>query len=82
MLNSTFSAIRRQSWTVILLPLTALGVGASAVRADVITDWDAKISAVASPAALGEREAAQGAKNDRVRSRRRPCSTRIGQTAW
>jgi hypothetical protein len=35
----------------------AVGVGAPSVRADVITDWDAKISSVASPAALGEREA-------------------------
>jgi hypothetical protein len=43
---------------VILLTLIALGVGASPAWADVITDWDAKISSVASPAALGEREAA------------------------
>jgi hypothetical protein len=35
----------------------AFGISALPVRADVITDWDAKISSVASPAALGEREA-------------------------
>jgi hypothetical protein len=57
MLHSTFSAIRRKPWKVIPLTLIAVGVGASSVRADVITDWDAKISSVASPAALGEREA-------------------------
>jgi PAP2 superfamily len=57
MLNSIFSAIRRKPWPVILATLGAVGVGASPLRADVITDWDAKISAVASPAALGEREA-------------------------
>jgi hypothetical protein len=58
MLNSIFSALRRKSWQVILPTLIAVGVGASPVQADVITDWDAKISSVASPAALGEREAA------------------------
>jgi len=57
MLHSTFSAMRRKPRNVTLLTLIAIGVGASPVRADVITDWDAKISAVASPAALGEREA-------------------------
>jgi hypothetical protein len=40
-----------------LVTLLVIGVNAQPVRADVITDWDAKISAVASPAALGEREA-------------------------
>jgi hypothetical protein len=58
MLNATFSAIRHKPREAILMTLIALGVGASPVRADVITDWDAKISSVASPAALGEREAA------------------------
>jgi hypothetical protein len=56
MLNRTFSAIRRRERGVALLTLAALGVGASPLRADVITDWDAKASSVASPAALGERE--------------------------
>jgi hypothetical protein len=54
---STFSATRHKPWQPILLTLITVGVGASPVRADVITDWDAKISSVASPAALGEREA-------------------------
>ena len=58
MLNSTFSVIRHRPREVILPILIAVGVGASPVRADVITDWDAKVSSVASPAALGEREAA------------------------
>jgi hypothetical protein len=57
MLNATFSAIRHKLREVILLTLVAVGASASPVRADVITDWDAKISSVASPAALGEREA-------------------------
>src|SRR5215472_11498095 len=57
MLYSTFSATRRKPWQPILLTPIAVAVGASPVRADVITDWDAKISSVASPAALGEREA-------------------------
>ena len=57
MLNAKFSAIRHMRRDVILLTLIA-GVGASPVRADVITDWDAKAASVASPAALGQREAA------------------------
>src|SRR5215469_5657715 len=57
MLDFTFSTTRRKPWQPILLTLITAGIGASAVRADVITDWDAKISSVASPAALGEREA-------------------------
>ena len=56
MLDSTFSATRRKPWQPILLTLITVGVGAPPVRADVITDWDAKSSSVASPAALGERE--------------------------
>jgi hypothetical protein len=58
MLDSTFSVPRRKPWRPILLALITVGVGASPVWADVITDWDAKASSVASPAALGEREAA------------------------
>src|SRR5258708_19061911 len=38
--------------------LTALGGLARPCRADVVTDWDAKATAVASPAALGQRELA------------------------
>src|SRR5215472_261612 len=56
MLNRKFSGTRRKPRGVILLTPIAVAVGASPVRADVITDWDAKISSVASPAALGERE--------------------------
>jgi hypothetical protein len=42
----------------ILLALTVIGGGVLPCHADVITDWDAKATAVASPAALGERELA------------------------
>ena len=42
----------------ILLALIVIGGAVLPCRADVITDWDAKGSAVASPAALGEREMA------------------------
>src|SRR6516165_2431594 len=54
---SELSATRRKPWQPVLLAFMAVGVGVPPVRADVITDWDAKSSAVASPAALGEREA-------------------------
>ena len=57
MFNCTFSASPRKAREVLLLTLAAVGVGVSPLRADVITDWDAKASAVAAPAALGEREA-------------------------
>jgi hypothetical protein len=57
MLDFTSSAIRRHPWRPVLLTLIAVALGASPLRADVITDWDAKITAIASPAALGEREA-------------------------
>jgi len=57
MLESTPSATRRQPWRPLLLTLIAVGLGAPPLRADVITDWDAKITSIASPAALGEREA-------------------------
>lgn len=46
-------SIRRR---VALLSLAVAGLGAPPLRADVITDWDAKAASVASPAALGERE--------------------------
>lgn len=42
----------------LFVALAALGGTALPCVADVITDWDAKASAVASPAALGEREVA------------------------
>jgi hypothetical protein len=42
----------------ILLALAVIGGAVLPCHADVITDWDAKASAVASPAALGERELA------------------------
>ena len=44
--------------SAILLALTVGGGAVLPCHADVITDWDAKASAVASPAALGERELA------------------------
>jgi hypothetical protein len=44
MLNSSFSLLRHKPREVILLTLIALGVGASPAWADVITDWEAKIS--------------------------------------
>jgi hypothetical protein len=40
------------------MALTAWCAGAPPCRADVITDWDTKATALASPAALGEREVA------------------------
>jgi hypothetical protein len=43
---------------ILLTALTAFGGTARPCHADVITDWDAKASAMASPAALGERELA------------------------
>src|SRR5258708_29818090 len=43
---------------ILFAVLTALGGLARPCHADVVTDWDAKASAVASPAALGERELA------------------------
>ena len=56
-MSTTISATRRKPWPGVLLTVAAIGVGAAPLRADVITDWDAKIVAAASPAALGEREA-------------------------
>jgi hypothetical protein len=49
------SVLRRTRWTTIPLALTGAFAGAPC-SADVITDWDTKASAVASPAALGQRE--------------------------
>src|SRR3974390_334025 len=40
------------------LILVLLGAAAAPLRANVITDWDAKASGIASPAALGQRELA------------------------
>src|SRR5580698_1787750 len=48
----------RRRWPAFLLALTVIGGAALPSHADVITDWDAKASAAASPAALGERELA------------------------
>jgi hypothetical protein len=42
----------------LILVLSACCASAAPCRADVITDWDAKASAVASPASFGERELA------------------------
>jgi PAP2 superfamily len=52
------SHVLRHRRPAILLALTAIGGAVLPCHADVITDWDAKGSAVASPAALGERELA------------------------
>jgi hypothetical protein len=53
-----FGGPRRIQPGILLVALTAFGGGALPCHADVITDWDAKATAVASPAALGERETA------------------------
>jgi hypothetical protein len=55
-----FEYIRRISirQRTLFAMLTVLGGAAQPCLADVITDWDAKASAVAAPAALGERELA------------------------
>jgi hypothetical protein len=50
--------LRRQRLAILFVALAALGSAVLQSHADVITDWDAKASAVASPAALGERELA------------------------
>lgn len=47
---------RRMRWTSITLALMGACLAQAPCAADVITDWDAKASAVASPAALGQRE--------------------------
>jgi hypothetical protein len=48
----------RRRRPAILFALTVIAGAVQPCQADVITDWDAKASAVASPAALGERELA------------------------
>lgn len=56
MASSKDSAAPRRARSVMVALLGAVGIHATPLRADVITDWDAKAAAVASPAALGERE--------------------------
>jgi PAP2 superfamily len=53
-----FHWLGRQRPVILLVALTGIGGAVLPCHADVITDWDAKASAVASPAALGERELA------------------------
>jgi hypothetical protein len=53
-----YSKFRRMRWTAITFALMATCLAQAPCSADVITDWDAKATAVASPAALGEREVA------------------------
>jgi hypothetical protein len=50
--------LRRQGPAILFMAFATLSSAALQSHADVITDWDAKASAVASPAALGERELA------------------------
>src|ERR1700690_1681288 len=50
--------LRRKRPAMLFAVLTAFCGAALPCHADVITDWDAKASAVASPASLGERELA------------------------
>jgi PAP2 superfamily len=50
--------LRRQQPAILYVAFAALSGAVLQSHADVITDWDAKASAVASPAALGERELA------------------------
>jgi PAP2 superfamily len=50
--------LRRHRQAIAFVVLIVFAGAALPCRADVITDWDAKASAVASPAALGERELA------------------------
>jgi PAP2 superfamily len=58
-MEATVSARLRRKWPVILLVFfTSIGGALQPCHADVVTDWDAKASAVASPAAYGEREQA------------------------
>jgi hypothetical protein len=53
------SARLRYLWpATLIMALTAWCAGAAPCQADVISDWDTKATAVASPAALGERELA------------------------
>jgi hypothetical protein len=48
----------RTRWTTITFALMGVWLAQAPCSADVITDWDAKATTVASPAALGEREVA------------------------
>jgi hypothetical protein len=48
----------RKERAILVVALIAFGGAARPCHADVITEWDARASAVASPAALGERELA------------------------
>ena len=58
-MNSSESArLRYIRPLTLIVSLTAWCAGAAPCQADVITDWDTKAIAVASPGALGEREAA------------------------
>ena len=57
-MKTLYWARRRNPLTIILWTLIAATAGVVSAQADVITDWDAKAAATASPAALGEREAA------------------------
>ena len=50
--------LRSPRLAILFLAFAALGGAVLPCYADVITDWDAKASAAASPAALGEREVA------------------------
>jgi hypothetical protein len=57
-MTARHSSRARRRRPAILFALTVIGGAVPPCQADVITDWDAKASAVASPAALGERELA------------------------
>jgi len=58
-MNSSESArLRYIRPLTLIVSLTAWCAGAAPCQADVITDWDTKAIAVASPGALGEREVA------------------------
>ena len=50
--------LRHRMPVLLIAMLAAIGGAVLPCHADVITDWDAKASAVASPAALGQRELA------------------------
>src|SRR5450631_3956206 len=50
--------LRRKRPVILFVVLTSFCLALLPCHADVVTDWDAKASAVASPAALGERELA------------------------
>ena len=58
MLKHESARLRRNRPAALFVALAALSGAVLPCHADVITDWDAKASAVASPAALGERELA------------------------